>query len=173
MTAQNYPRYVVTLLVACALALSVGCGTNQFEQELLTEEAAVKLARETQIGGYELMATAEVKKLVDDGEDFLLIDAMPKEGSFQKGHIPGAVNFEFPKQSLETWDDTAIGQSQDAYEKLLGEDKDRKIVVYCGFVKCARSHNAAALAQQLGYTNVLRYPGGIHAWRGANYELEK
>ena len=44
------------------------------------------------------------------------------------------------------------------------------IVVYCGFVKCARSHNAAVFAQDLGYTNVKRYAGGIYAWRGAKPE---
>ena len=56
---------------------------------------------------------------------------------------------------------------------VLGYDKDRPIVVYCGFVKCTRSHNGAAWAVKLGYKNVYRYPGGIFAWKGAKYPTGK
>jgi rhodanese-related sulfurtransferase len=44
-------------------------------------------------------------------------------------------------------------------------------VIYCGFVKCTRSHNGAAWAVRNGYTNVYRYPGGIFAWKGAKYPV--
>ena len=47
------------------------------------------------------------------------------------------------------------------------EDKDKLVVVYCGFTACGRSHNAALWAKRNGYTNVKRYPGGIFAWKGA------
>jgi rhodanese-related sulfurtransferase len=113
-----------------------------------------------------------VKKLVDGKEPMLIVDAMPAADSYDKGHVPGAVNFEFPKEVIATWDEkTMPGRSQSDYEQLLGEDKDRLIVVYCGFVKCARSHNAAVFAMELGYTNVKRHPGGIYAWRGAGYPV--
>ena len=56
---------------------------------------------------------------------------------------------------------------------MLGPDKDRTIVVYCGFVKCTRSHNGAMWAVKLGYKNVYRYPGGIKAWKEADYPVEK
>ena len=46
-------------------------------------------------------------------------------------------------------------------------------MVYCGFVKCTRSHNGAAWAVKLGYKNVYRYSGGIFAWRGAGYPIEE
>lgn len=45
--------------------------------------------------------------------------------------------------------------------------KDAPIVVYCGFIGCARSHIAAAYLKSQGYTNVSRYGGGIFAWRDA------
>jgi len=45
-------------------------------------------------------------------------------------------------------------------------------VIYCGFVKCTRSHNGAVWARKLGYKNVLRYPGGIFAWKGAKYPVQ-
>ena len=99
---------------------------------------------------------------------------MPAEDSFAKGHIRGAVNFAFPKEVMDEWSDEVMaGQKQEDFQKLLGEDKDRKIVVYCGFVKCARSHNAAICARELGYESVYRYPGGIYAWRGSGCALAK
>lgn len=98
---------------------------------------------------------------------------MPAASSFDKAHIPGAVNFEFPKESMEAWtEETMPGRTKEAYQKLLDDDLDRPVVVYCGFVKCARSHNAAIFAKELGYTSVQRYAGGIYAWRGAGLPVE-
>jgi rhodanese-related sulfurtransferase len=56
---------------------------------------------------------------------------------------------------------------------MLGTDKEKTIVIYCGFVKCTRSHNGATWAVKLGYKNVYRYSGGVFAWKGAKYPLEK
>jgi rhodanese-related sulfurtransferase len=150
-----------------------GCGSNQFDQEVVIEESAVKFARETVDGDYEVLSTSEVNELLDGDEDILLVDAMPPAASYNQAHIPGAVNFEFPKEVMATWDETTMGdRTKEDYQKLLGEDLDRPIVVYCGFVKCTRSHNGAVFAKELGYTNVRRYAGGIYAWRGAGHPLE-
>ena len=58
------------------------------------------------------------------------------------------------------------------YKKTVGKDKNYKIVVYCGFIKCARSHTGAAYLRSLGYTNVYRYGGGIQAWKDAGYTAD-
>jgi rhodanese-related sulfurtransferase len=74
---------------------------------------------------------------------------------------------------MNEWNsEETAGKSFEDYETLLGPDKDKLIVVYCGFVKCTRSHNGAAWAVKLGYKNVKRYPGGIFAWKGAGYPAE-
>lgn len=161
------------VLLACVVGCAMGCGTNKFEQELTIEDSSVKFAREAISGQYPILATTELKKLRNEGADFLLLDAMPATTSFTLAHIPGAVNFEFPKEPMDQWDETSMpGRSQEAYQQLLGDDLDRLIIVYCGFVKCARSHNAAVFARKLGYTNVQRYAGGIYAWRGAGLGVE-
>jgi rhodanese-related sulfurtransferase len=168
MNVRNPVSYLILLFITSL----IGCGTNRFERELQTEEAAIKLADETLRGGYQLVSTGELKRMLDDGENFLLIDTMPAEDSFNKGHIPKAVNFAFPKEVMGGWsDETMEGRRQEDFQGVLGDDKDRTIVVYCGFVKCARSHNAAICARELGYTSVYRYPGGIYAWRGAGNAL--
>ena len=74
---------------------------------------------------------------------------------------------------MDAWtEETMPGRTKEAYQSILGDDLDRQIVVYCGFVKCARSHNAAIFAKELGYSNVKRYAGGIYAWRGAGLPVE-
>ena len=71
------------------------------------------------------------------------------------------MNFEFDKEVIDRWSDEDLQSPRaETFVPLLGEDKDRKLVMYCGFVKCAQSHNAAVLARKLGYANVFRYPGG-------------
>ena len=161
------------ILIACVFGCVAGCGTNKFEQEVTIEDSSVKFAREAVSGQYAILSTAEVKKLRDEGADFFLLDAMPAASSFDLAHIPGAVNFEFPKEPIDKWDKESMpGRTKEAYRQLLGDDLDRLIVVYCGFVKCARSHNAAVFAREQGYTNVKRYAGGIYAWRGAGFGVE-
>ena len=163
-------------VLAAVTAVSVGCvgcGTNKFEQEVTIEASSVKFAREAITGQYPILSTPEVKKLLDEGTACLLLDAMPAGSSFDEAHIPGAVNFEFPKEPMKDWTEESMpGRTKEAYQKLLGDDLDRLIVVYCGFVKCARSHNAVVFAKELGYMNVQRYAGGIYAWRGAGLSVE-
>ncbi|MFC1759007.1 rhodanese-like domain-containing protein [Planctomycetota bacterium] len=163
----------LSVLITCVVICVVGCGTNKFEQEVTIEDSSVKFAREAMSGQYAIVSTAEVKKLRDDGADFFLLDAMPAATSFDLAHIPGAANFEFPKGPIDKWDEESMpGRTKEGYRQLLGDDLDRLIIVYCGFVKCARSHNAAVFARELGYTNVKRYAGGIYAWRGAGLAVE-
>ena len=98
---------------------------------------------------------------------------MPYEDSYVKNHVPGAEQFLFPIPDMKQWNTAETAdKTLDDYLKMLGPDKDKLIVVYCGFVKCTRSHNGALWAQKLGYTNVVRMPGGIVAWDEAGYEIE-
>ena len=146
---------------------------SKFKDEVKKETGAVKLVREVLSGGYDVLTASELDKLLKAGQDVLVVDTMPYEKSYKKNHIPGAVQFLFPIPEMTTWNkDETAGKSMEDYEQLLGPDKDRKIVVYCGFVKCTRSHNGALWAKKLGYKNVYRFPGGIYAWKGAGYELE-
>jgi len=138
-------------------------------KELETEKIAVKLAGEVARGGYKIVSTEELKGWIDQKKDMLIVDTMPYEDSYKKQHVPGAVQFEFPIPEVTNLDD----KTKATYEKLLGPNKDRILVIYCGFTKCGRSHNGAMWATKLGYKNVYRYPGGIKAWMEADYQVEK
>jgi rhodanese-related sulfurtransferase len=137
-------------------------------KELETEKIAVNFAREVARGGYKIVSTEELKGWMDQKKDMLIVDTMPYEDSYKKQHIPGAVQFEFPIPEVTTLDN----KTKAAFEKLLGPDKNRLIVIYCGFTKCGRSHNGAMWAVKLGYKNVYRYPGGIKGWLEADYPVE-
>ena len=51
-------------------------------------------------------------------------------------------------------------------------NKDKPVIVYCGFVGCRRSHQAARFLVEEGYKNVYRYAGGITAWVDGNNDIE-
>jgi rhodanese-related sulfurtransferase len=160
------------IVVLAAAITCAGCAKNKFEKEVEKETGAVKLLRETLRGGYGIVTTDELKQWIDNGKDMIVVDTMPYESSYEKGHIPGAEQFLFPIPEMQIWSEKETGGlSQKDFESLLGPDKDKPVVIYCGFVKCTRSHNGAAWAVKLGYKNVYRHPGGIFAWKGAKYQI--
>ncbi|QJB56229.1 rhodanese-like domain-containing protein [Pseudodesulfovibrio sp. zrk46] len=166
-------KKVLFSLLACSILLA-GClgGEDKFAREVVKEQEAVKLAKEVVRGGYELITVAELKDLQDKNTDMVIVDTMPYDASYVKGHVPGAKQFLFPIKLMTSWDtNETADKTQAEYAALLGPDKDKLIVVYCGFVKCGRSDNGAYWATKMGYTNVKRLPGGIYAWRGASYPV--
>jgi thiosulfate/3-mercaptopyruvate sulfurtransferase len=138
-------------------------------KEVDTEKIAVNFQREVERGGYKVVSTTELKGWVDQKKEMLIVDTMPYEDSYKKQHIPGAVQMEFPIPEMTQLDE----KKKADLEKLLGPNKDRLLVFYCGFTKCTRSHNAAMWAVKLGYKNVYRCPGGIKAWDEAEYPVGK
>jgi len=175
MTRIN--RLLLSLMLVIGM-VGGGFGTavakDKFEAEVDKENAAVKLVREVQRGDYDVVTAAELKQWIDSGKAMIIVDTMPYDASYKKQHVPAAVQFLFPIPDMDEWDvKETDGKTKDNYMTLLGPDKDQTIVVYCGFVKCTRSHNGAAWARKLGYKNVYRFSGGIYAWRGAGYPVEK
>lgn len=98
------------------------------------------------------VSTAYVKKLMDEKEKFVLIDARPKR-TFEKGWIPGAVNIS----------DTDF----DKHVDKLPADKATPLIYYCGGLECVLSDKSADKARKLGYTSVKTYSEGFPAWSKA------
>ena len=120
---------LVILLAGPAAALF----KNKFEQEVETETGAVKLVREVQQGGYDVVTTAELKQWIDSGKDMVIVDTMPYDASYKKNHVPGAVQFLFPIPEMTQWNTRETdGKSQEDFINLLGSDKNKIIVIYCG-----------------------------------------
>jgi thiosulfate/3-mercaptopyruvate sulfurtransferase len=164
-------RGLIVVLMATLLVFGTveGALAAWGTKELDTEKIAVTFAREVERGRYKFLATEELKGWIDQKKPMLIVDTMPYEASYKKQHVPGAVQMELPIPEMTQMDD----KTKAALEKLLGPDKERLIVFYCGFTKCTRSHNGAMWAVRLGYKNVYRHPGGIKAWDEAGYPTGK
>lgn len=143
-------------------------GTAVDGSEVAIEKATMKFIKDYQAGGYKLVSTEDLNKWIGEKKNMIIIDTMPAD-FFAKNHIPGAVNAELPKTGMAD----ATDEQKAAFIKLLGADKSKAIVVYCGFVGCARSDVGSVIALQQGFTDVYRVPGGFIAWQEAGYAIEK
>ena len=98
----------------------------------------------------------EVKKRLDRGDKFLLIDVR-EESEFAKDHLPGAIHL--GKGIIER--DIEARVPELATEMIL----------YCG--GGFRSALAADNLQKMGYANVISMDGGIRDWRERGFPLTK
>jgi rhodanese-related sulfurtransferase len=98
----------------------------------------------------------EVKKRLDNGERFELIDVR-EESEFAADHLPGAIHL--GKGIIE----------RDVEARY--PDTKTELLLYCG--GGFRSALAADNLQKMGYTNVISVDGGIRDWRKRGYPLEK
>jgi thiosulfate/3-mercaptopyruvate sulfurtransferase len=166
-----YKRVVSLALVTSCAVLCVAQGALAQKAdypEKVKEIIAINFAREMMDGGYKVINADDLKKRMDAIKDILIVDTMPFEASYKQRHVPAAVQIESPIPEMKEMDDAKKAE----FLKLLGPNKDKLLVFYCGFTECTRSHNAAMWAVKLGYTNVYRFPGGIEGWAQAGYPVE-
>jgi rhodanese-related sulfurtransferase len=95
----------------------------------------------------------QLKAMLEARERFTLIDVRSAE-SYQAEHIPGAINM--PANEIE-----AVAPGRLAL--------DEQIVVYCASFECIASPTAAAALEDLGYSNVADFEGGLADWKEAGY----
>ena len=106
-------------------------------------------------GEFPDISIKEVKALVAS-KKAVLVDVNGTQ-SWQKGHIPGALDFD------------AIEKD---FSKSLPADKNTLIVAYCGGPRCKAYRAAAEAAEKLGYKNVKHMSAGISGWTGAGEKTE-
>ena len=134
------------LLSGCGDATSIGIigGADGPTSIIVSEKGEKEM--------YEQITAEEAKKIMDSGEEHIILDAREQE-EFDEGHIPNAILI--PYTEIDTM-----------AEGIL-TDKDAQILVYCRSGR--RSKIAAESLAKLGYTNVKEF-GGIIDWQ---YEVEK
>ena len=101
---KMFGNLLIGILILGLAQFAHAFGKDKFEEELEKEQGAVKLVREVQRGGYDMVTTEELKKMIDEKKDILIIDTMPFEDSYKKEHVPGAKQFLFPIPDMPTWD---------------------------------------------------------------------
>jgi thiosulfate/3-mercaptopyruvate sulfurtransferase len=159
----------VLSLVALALSGCAGTiGTSPKGLEAPIEKAAIKFASDVKAGGYKVVTTDELKKWIDENKNLIIISSLPAADDRVNGTIPGALNAEMPKTEKDL-----TPEDKERLLRVAGNDKERTLVIYCGFVACRRSHIGAKLLVDNGFKNVYRYPAGITGWGEAGYSLVK
>jgi len=82
------------------------------------------------------------------GEPLMLVDVLPHE-HFAHIHIPGSINV--PLEDLRALAPLLFG-------------KGDQLIIYCTSIDCTASPTAVKILQQLGFTDVLDFAGGLAAW---------
>jgi rhodanese-related sulfurtransferase len=93
----------------------------------------------------------ELGKKRSEGEPFVLVDVLSHD-HFERVHLPGAVN-------------VPLDRIRELAPLLFGIDDE--IIVYCANLHCTASPTAAKLLEQIGFTNILDFAGGIQEWLDA------
>lgn len=90
------------------------------------------------------ITTEEVKENLENNKDFLLFDALMKNG-FEARYIPGAKSVPYSPTFLED------------FEKATNVSKDANIAVYCASSGCQLSVMASDVFEKAGYTNISHF----------------
>ena len=103
------------------------------------------------------ITVAELRKLIDDGQEIVILDVRSKEIRAQEGTIPGAVS----------------AHPTDIDPALKSYPREMEIVVYCA---CPNEESAATAAKHLrraGFKKIRPLLGGIDAWVQAGHPVDR
>jgi len=99
--------------------------------------------------------THGLKRFMDEGKDFTLIDARSHD-AYDREHLPGAISI----------------PSDHMGEHLLRDyDKKQTMITYCTDLECTASTVAAKKLERYGFRKVLEYKAGIDDWKKAGYPV--
>jgi thiosulfate/3-mercaptopyruvate sulfurtransferase len=157
---------VAALLSVISLAACAGIGTSPKGLEAPIEKASIGIVSDVKDGGYQLIDAEGLNKWLVEKKNLILIDSNPKP-AYDKAHLIGSVSSTIPRIGKEL-----APLHRENILKIAGNDKNKTIVVYCGFTACQRSHWGAKILVDHGYKNVYRFPGGIVSWQEYGFPVE-
>jgi rhodanese-related sulfurtransferase len=102
------------------------------------------------------ISTRGLKALIDMREDFVLVNILDRK-VYEEERIPGSINIPF--MEIESVAPLVLKM-------------DDTVVVYCVGGVCTASETIVEKLEQMGYTDVIRYTGGMQAWKKAGHPLE-
>ncbi len=145
-----------SLLLAYLLSFSVLTPIAHAETSGIPTGAQLQAAAEKNTTFIE---TKELKKMLDDELDMVLIDIRTAtEIQNMDGKIDASQNVNIPRGWLEF------------RVQRVALSKETPIVVYCG--GGLRSPFAAETLQKMGYTNVKNYSAGFFGWKQAGLPVK-
>lgn len=159
---------IKTVLVIAFAVLFVAAGiafAADFSAAVLKKVAEIKRlaaqnkAMPAEVAGVKKITTKELKKWLDEGKKFVILDNRPAD-DYEAEHI---------KTAKRVGVDELLKNGPKEAE-AAGVKKDDIIVNYCSGTTCWRSPAASALLLEAGYKNVYWYRDGIRGWIRANYD---
>jgi membrane protein DedA with SNARE-associated domain/rhodanese-related sulfurtransferase len=103
------------------------------------------------------ITVTELRKLIDDGREIVILDVRPKKSRLQEGTIPGAVS----------------AHPADIDPAVKAYPRETEIVVYCACPNEASAATAAKHLKQAGFKKIRPLLGGIDAWVQAGHPVER
>jgi len=103
------------------------------------------------------ITVSELRQLIDDGQELVILDVRPQHVRVQDGIIPGAIS----------------AHPADVDHTIKSYSRDAEIIVYCA---CPNEESAATAAKHLkqaGFKKIRPLLGGIEAWRQAGHPIER
>lgn len=125
-------------------------------KKLLATLACALVASVTFAGEYPDISISELEEAIKKGEVIVL--DVNGTSTYEKGHIPGAIDFRANKEKITD---------------LLGENKDKLVVAYCGGPTCSAYKAGASAAEAAGFKNIKHLSAGLSGWLQAGKETEK
>jgi len=103
------------------------------------------------------ITVSELRQLIDDGQEPVILDVRPQHVRVQDGIIPGAI----------------LAHPVDINPIIKGYSRNADIIVYCA---CPNEESAATAAKHLkqaGFKKIRPLLGGIEAWVQAGHPIER
>jgi len=106
--------------------------------------------------------TKTLKKMIDNQEDFVLLDVRTRADIDSMGAIDAPQQVAIERAWLESKVPDLV--------KLVKDNPDKPIVTYCGVGEL--SAYSADTLQHLGFKNVYSYDGGFLDWESKGYQVK-
>jgi len=103
------------------------------------------------------ITVSELRQLIDDGQELVILDVRPQDVRVQEGIIPGAIS----------------AHPADIDPIIKNYSRDAEIIVYCA---CPNEESAATAAKHLkqaGFKKIRPLLGGIEAWVQAGHPIKR
>lgn len=168
---KNKINFVMSLLVTGVMVACTDQKTSDEGSDNVAEQQKVEL---TYANDAYLIEAADVKEMIDSGEDFTLIEVSKSE-KYEVGHIPGALNIWRPEyENREDYDYGGMMATKDKMEALLtrlGTAPDKEIIIYDtkGNVDALR---VVFILKRYGHEKVRVINGGKNGWTDAGFALD-
>lgn len=147
--SKNLPIVLLTSLVLA--------GTS-FAQDA---ESGKRLLQEVR-SRVKTVDTETLKKMIDNKEDFVLLDVRPRADIESMGAIDAPQQFAIERSWLESRTPELVD--------LVKDNPDKPIITYCGVGEL--SAYSADTLQRLGFKNVYSYDAGYLEWESKGYKVK-